>query len=149
MKTKITVSLLFISLLFSSCASLYDHFTLTETVATKAQVEGLLNNANTPYTDNIAAVNALKEQMQKMWIYEKTKQKNLVTQKMWELMAKDGSTINSFLDTWKNQGTMSAPFIEEFRPQIANLFDLMIDYESKKSKQAENALLQIINTVNN
>ena len=149
MKTKITALLLFVSLIFSSCVSLYDHFTLTETVATKVQVESLLNSATTPYSDNTAAVNALKTQMQKMLVYEQTKDKNVVTTKMWELMTREGSTINSFLTTWESQGTMSAPFIEEFRPQITEMFDLMIDFESKKDKQAENALLQIIASVTN
>ena len=149
MKAKITAICLFVSITFGSCVSLYDHFTLTETVATKVQMENLLDNATTPYTDNLAAINALKTQMQKMLVYERTKDKNVVTTKMWELMTGENSTINSFLETWESQGTMSAPFVEEFRPQITEMFDLMIDFESKKDKQAENALLQIIASVAN
>ena len=149
MKAKITAICLFVSITFGSCVSLYDHFTLTETVATKVQMENLLDNATTPYSDNLAAINALKTQMQKMLVYERTKDKNVVTTKMWELMTGENSTINSFLETWESQGTMSAPFVEEFRPQITEMFDLMIDFESKKDKQAENALLQIIASVPN
>ena len=149
MKTRITALLLFVSIVLSSCVSLYDHFTLTETVATKVQAESLLNNATTPYSDNLPAINALKAQMQKMLVYEQTKDKNVVTKKMWELMTREGSTINSFLSTWESQGTMSQPFIDEFKPQITEMFDLMIDFESKKDKQAENALLQLIGNVTN
>lgn len=149
MKTKITAILLFVSLVFSSCMSLYDHFTLTETVATKVQVESLLDNANTPYADNLAAVNALKVQMQKMLVYEQSKDKNVINRKMWEFMTREGSSVNSFLSTWESQGTMSPVFIDEFKPQITEMFDLMIDYESKKDKQAENALLQLLATVTN
>ncbi|MEL6811903.1 MAG: hypothetical protein AAFP76_11255 [Bacteroidota bacterium] len=149
MKTKFNLLLLSLSLLCFSCASYYDHYTLTETVATKVMVESLFDKATTPYSENIESITELQQQLQKMLIYEKTKERNVIMQKMWGLLNSETSALQSFFTTWEAQGTMSSEFIEEFTPEISKQFDLMVDYESKKDKQAESALLQIINTVIN
>ncbi len=149
MKTKITALLLFVSVVFSACVSTFDQFTFDETKATKVQMESLMNKATTPYSDNLSDINALKTQMQNMLTYERNKQNNTINRKMWELITREGSTINDFFKTWESQGTMSQPFIDEFKPQINEIFDLMIDYESKKDKQAENALRQILSAATN
>ncbi|MEM7382293.1 MAG: hypothetical protein AAF361_14000, partial [Bacteroidota bacterium] len=145
LKYSILISLTSIFVL--SCASIYDHYTFTETLSTKVQAERLILNATEPFSDHRNEVDALKNQMQKMMLYEQSKDKNQITQKMWNYMNRDESVIQDFLRTWEAQGTMSEPFTQEFAPQIKKAFDLMVDYESKKTKASENAILSFINNL--
>ncbi|HPF10753.1 MAG TPA: hypothetical protein PKW08_08100 [Flavobacteriaceae bacterium] len=149
MKTTLKTYALLLSLLLASCASYYDHYTLSETVFTKVMVESLINKATSPYADHEAAVNDLQLQLQKMLLYEKTKKKNLIMQQMWALLNSENSSLQGFLKTWKDQGTLSPVFIEEFSPETLKLFDLMIDFESQKDEKSESALKQILNGVFN
>ncbi|NAS13080.1 hypothetical protein [Poritiphilus flavus] len=135
------------SIFVLSCASIYDHYTFTETLNTKVQVERLILNSKEPFADHRTEVDALKNQMQKMMLYEQSKNKNQITQKMWNYMNREDSAIQDFLRTWEAQGTMSEVFTEEFSPQITKAFDLMVDYESKKTKASENAILSFINNL--
>lgn len=75
-----------------------------------------------------------------MVAYERMKDKNQITVKMWEYLNADNSTLHKFLDTWEDQGTLGTVFTEEFGPQISKAFDLMVDYENKKDKKSENAI---------
>ncbi len=145
MKTKLKLIILFIGVFVASCATYYDHYTLTETVMTKVMVEDLLNKSTKPFSEHEQEVSNLQQQIQKMWLYEKTKDKNLIMQQMWGLLNNENSALQGFLTTWESQGIMSPVFVEEFKPEIIPLFDLMIDFESKKDKKAENALLEILN----
>ncbi len=145
MRTKIKILLVLGALFFASCATYYDHYTLTQTVEAKAMMDSLIANATNDFADHETEVNAMKEQINKMVIYETAKDKDIIMLKMWQLLASENSAVQDFFETWESQGSMSEAFIPEFKPEINNLFDLMIDYESKKDKKAENALMGILN----
>jgi len=149
MKTKLKIYLLFIGIMLSSCATLQDHYNLTETIATKVMVETLFEKATTPFSENEAGVTALKEQIRKMAAYQNVKGKDLVMQKMWNLLNSESSAMQGFFKTWESQGTMSAAFLPEFTPEITRQLDLMVNYESSKDKEAANALQTFLNTATN
>ncbi|MEM7084575.1 MAG: hypothetical protein AAF489_00240 [Bacteroidota bacterium] len=149
MKTKLKVYLLMAGLILSSCATLQDHYNLTETIATKAMVETLFENATTPYSENEAGVTNLKVQLKKMAAYQKQKGKDLVMQKMWDLLNAESSAMQGFFKTWESQGTMSPAFLGQFTPEITKQLDLMINYESSKDKEAVNAMQTFLNTATN
>mgnify|MGYP006395388257 CR=1 FL=1 len=132
----------------AGCSSYYDHYTLTETVASQAMAQNLLNHATEPYQDHRAAIDAFEQQLDKMLIYEQTKDRNQIMLQMWTLLNNPDSSVQQFIKTWEDQGSMSPVFVEEYRPQVLQLFQLMIDYENKKDRQSENALLQLLQTVN-
>lgn len=138
--------LLGIALLSSSCATLYDHYTFTETVETKVQIQNLIDQSVTPYAENKLQINTFQNQLQKMLIYERAKGKNEITLKMWEFINNSNSSINKFLALWEEQNTLSPAFIEEFRAPITRIFDLMVAYENNKDKPTENVLLQVLQT---
>lgn len=148
MKTKLKMYALFASLIFASCADIYDHYTFTKTLETQVMVENLFKRSTTQqYSDNLASINELQLQLQTMLEYEKTKKDNLIMQKMWELHNSEGSALQGFFKQWKAQGTMSEVFIQEFTPEVSRMFDLMVDYENSKSKQSENILNQALNAI--
>ena len=145
--TKLVAILLFhVAVLSTSCATVYDHYTFTETVETKVQAQNLIELAATPYADNKTQVVNFQNQLQKMLVYERAKSKNEVTLKMWEFINAPNSAINKFLSLWKEKETLSPTFIEEFQAPIARIFDLMVAYENKKDQPTENALLQLLQT---
>jgi len=146
MKTiKQSVIIGFIVIMLSSCSSLYDHFTYTETIKTKLDAISLIDKSDTPYDDSEVQITNLKNQMEKMVIYEKGKAKNELTQKMWQLISSDKNLMGSYLKLWEEKGSLNPAFKEEAKPQIEEAFNLMIFYEEKKDRKAQNALAEFIN----
>lgn len=132
------------ALLISSCASLYDHYTYTETIATKVQALSLIDQSNEAFTNHDAEVTALRNQLQKMLAYEEGKSKNDITVKMWRLLNNEKKLIGSYLTLWEEKGTLSTVFISEAKPQIEEAFDILIAYEEKKDRKTENAITEFI-----
>lgn len=148
MKTpKISVMIAIIALVVSSCASLYDHYTYTETIATKVQAVSLIEQSDESYALHASEVTALKNQLQKMLAYEEGKAKNDITVRMWRVLNNDEKLIKSYLSLWEEKGTLSPVFIGEAKPQIEEAFDILIAYEEKKDKKAENAITDFIDTL--
>lgn len=148
MKTLKNIYIAFMAVTLVSCTSLYDHFTYTETIKTKLDALSLIDKSDTAYSDSEVQITELKNQMEKMVIYEKGKNKNQLTTKMWELISSDKHLMGSYLKLWKEKGSLNTAFKEEAKPQIEEAFNLMIFYEEKKDKQSTNALKQFINQFN-
>lgn len=135
-------------LLLGSCSTaFYDHYSYTETLETKVKANSLIRQSVNPYSENIEQVENFKGQLEKMISYEKVKGKNEITVRMWEFVNNDKNSIHKFLKLWEEQGTLSPAFTEEFRISINQVFDKMLDYETKKDTQSENALNTLINSL--
>lgn len=149
MKTlKTTFLAIMVSVTVWSCAtSLYDHFTFTETIETKTEALSLIDKSDTPYSDSEVQITDLKNQMAKMVAYEKAKDKNELTRKMWELISSDEHLMGSYLKLWEEKESLNPAFKEEAKIQIEKAFDLMILYEQKKDKTSKNALNDFLNNV--
>ena len=133
-------------LLLTGCASsLYDHFTFTETLETKVQAEALVQNASQPIAEFRPQIDQLQQQIDKMVLYETAKSKNPITLQMWKLLDKEDSALQQFLLLWEKQETLSPAFTKEYSLQLKTIFQLMIDYETKKDKSTEGALLKLLN----
>lgn len=146
-KRKISVIIGIMALVMSSCASLYDHYTYTETIATKVQAISLMDQSDEAYSLHKKEVTALENQLQKMLTYEEGKAKNDITVRMWRVMNTDKKLIRSYLALWKEKGTLNIAFINEAKPQIEEAFDILIDYEEKKDKKAAAAITDFIDTL--
>lgn len=136
-----------LAIIMASCVSLYDHYTYTETIETKLQALSVMDLSDEPYSEHEIEVMALKNQIEKMLTYEKAKSKNAITIKMWEVLHNDKNLIGSYLKLWKQKGTMNPVFIDEAKPQIAEAFDILIQFEEKKDKKSENILANFINNL--
>ena len=147
LKKKIPVSssiLIGLLVFITSCASIYDHYTFTQTIETKLQSTSLVDLSTQPYEEYLVEIESLKNQIDKMVIYEKAKKKNEITLQMWQYLDRPESSIHQFLDLWKEKNTLSPDFSVEFNKNINEMFDLLIDYETKKDQTSENAILQLI-----
>ena len=148
MKTRKTSLILgVVALTLSSCASLYDHYTYTETIATKIQTVSLVEQSNESYSLHASEVTALKNQLQKMLAYEEGKAKNDITVRMWRVLNNDEKLIKSYLSLWEEKGTLPPVFIGEAKPQIEEAFDILIAYEEKKDKKTEATIIDFIDTI--
>lgn len=136
-----------VALVMSSCASLYDHYTYTETIATKVQTLSLMEQSDEAYTTHKTAVIALQNQLQKMLMYEEGKAKNDITAQMWKVLNNEEKLIGSYLSLWEEKGTLSRIFINEATPQIEEAFDILIAYEEKKDKKTEATVTSFINSL--
>lgn len=135
-------------LVFGSCSTaFYDHYTYTETLETKVKANSLIRQSVNPYGENVEQVENFKGQLEKMLIYEKAKSKNEISIKMWQYVNDEKNSLHKFLNLWKEQGTLSPAFTKEFEVGINAIFDKMLDYETEKDAQSENALLNLINTI--
>lgn len=143
-KLKKTIVLLITVLSISSCASLYDHFTYTETIETKLSTLSLMKKSDSPFEDNQNEVADLKTQLEKMEIYEKGKKRNEISGKMWELLGSNEHLVGSYLKLWEEKGSLNPSFAEEAIPQIEEAYDLMLLFETKKDKKSQNALTEFI-----
>ena len=124
-----------LAIIMASCVSLYDHYTYTETIETKLQALSVMDLSDEPYSEHETEVMALKNQIEKMLTYEKAKSKNAITIKMWEVLHNDKNLIGSYIKLWKQKGTMNPVFIDEAKPQIAEAFDILIQFEEKKDRR--------------
>ncbi|WP_299674367.1 hypothetical protein [uncultured Dokdonia sp.] len=147
MRVKMSLLIGVVALMLSSCASLYDHYTYTETIATKIQTLSLIDHSDEAYTLHRTEIIALQNQLQKMLAYEEGKAKNDITIRMWRLLNNDEKLIKSYLALWEEKGTLSPVFIGEAKPQIEEAFDILIAYEEKKDKEAAATMTDFINTL--
>lgn len=137
----------FTALTLLSCASLYDHFTYTETIETKLSTLSLMKKSDSPFADNQNEIEDLKNQLEKMEIYEKGKKRNEITGKMWELIGSDQHLVGSYLKLWEEKGSLNPALAEEAIPQIEEAYDLMLNFETKKDKQSKNVLTEFIDNL--
>ncbi|WP_372756895.1 hypothetical protein [Mariniflexile sp.] len=148
MKTlKRSVILCFVAIMLSSCMSLYDHYTYTNTIEAKVEALSLMDNSHEEYALYKLKADDLRNKMQSMVLYEKGKAKNEITVKMWEVMGNENKLMGSYLKLWENKGTLNPAFIEEAKPQIEEAFNILIQFEEKKDKKSENVLATFINNL--
>ena len=136
--------IIFFTILSSCATSLYDHYTFTETITAKTEAESLIRQSVNSYQNYIPQIEAFKARVQKMSIYEREKDKNEITQKMWDYLNSEKSSLSKFLVLWEEKDSLNPAFTEEFSKQISSAFDLMIEYESKKSPESQSALQQLL-----
>lgn len=131
----------------TSTSSLYDHYTYTETIEIKLQTLSLMDKSDTAFSTHENEVIALKNDLEKMLIYETGKGKNEITQKMWEVLNNDNKLVLSYLTLWEQKGSLNTAFIEEAKPQIEEAFNILIQYEEKKDTNSESAVTNFISNL--
>lgn len=130
-----------------SVSSLYDHYTYTETIEIKLQTLSLMDKSDDAFSSHENEVIDLKNQLEKMFTYERGKNQNLITTKMWEVLNNDNKLVKSYLALWEQKGTLNSAFIEEAKPQIEKAFNILIQYEEKKDTTSENAVTSFISNL--
>lgn len=130
-----------------NCAPLYDHYTFTQTEETKEGTLRLVEKGTTPFNEHTEAVAALKTRLETMVAYEKTKKRNEITVRMWQLLSGDEQLVGSYLKLWEQKGTLNEAFTEAAGMEMEEAFNLMLAYEKEKDKESKNALTEFIGKI--
>lgn len=145
MKTlRISIVIGFMSILITSCSSLYDPITYAETIYVKNLTTSLMDKSNESFNSHTVEVSQLEAKLADRLKYEEAKKKNEVTTKMWKLLNNENKLIRSYLKLWKEKDSVSSFFISEAKPQVEEAFNLLIDYEKRKDKTGSQPLLDFI-----
>lgn len=150
LKLKYFAFLILFSLIFSSCSltrtALFDQYSYEKTIEVKVATNRLINKAVTPYVVHKEEVENLFLDIEKLIEYEKNKPNNDITFAMWKMLTdREKNLLAGFFKRWEVKGIVSKSFLEEFKKQILEAFDLLIQYEVKKDKESKEALLDLIN----
>lgn len=135
------IIILFMTLLFSSCAasiSSYDQQAYLQTTSIKVDALNLMDSAKYEYSNHIQAVQKLQTDLQKVYEYEKNRPKNEITIQLWnKLLDKNGHLLGGFIERWKSGTKMSETFILNCKDQVGEAFDIISGLESQKIKKTD------------
>ncbi len=149
LRRKTSIGLLALSFLLMSCnaikTAVFDQHSYQQAISLKVESTSLLNKATEPFSDHAQEVADLLVEVEKMKEYEKNKENNNFTYKMWEILGdEDKNLLAGLLKRWKDQGQLSSVFVQQASPQVQEAFDLLIKYESKKDKEGEQGILNFL-----
>jgi hypothetical protein len=103
--------------------------------STKAEALALMDKATEPAESHAAAIQALQLNLDKGYEYARGRPKNDESTRQWDILRDpEKNSIGGFLARWKARKQLSAVFIKEAKPVIADGFDQVIDLESGKRK---------------
>ncbi len=144
-----TLVLVSVLALFTSCnaikTAIFDQYSYQQAISLKIESNELLENATQPFANHEEDASELLKEVAKMVEYEKNKENNNITYRMWELMGdEDKNLLAGLINRWETQGQLSEVFVQQATPQVQEAFDLIIKYESKKDKESKSSLLDFL-----
>lgn len=129
----------------STRTAVFDQYSYQKTTELKVETSKLMDKATTPYSKNLAEVEALFLNIEKLAEYEKNKPDNQITFAMWTILTdQEKNLLGGFFKRWKEKETLTQTFLEESKKQVLEAMDLLIQYEIKKDKQSKDSLLDLI-----
>lgn len=129
----------------STRTAVFDQYSYQRTTELKVETSKLMDKATTPYSKNLAEVEALFLNIEKLAEYEKNKPDNQITFAMWKILTdQEKNLLGGFFKRWKEKETLTPVFLEESKKQVLEALDLLIQYEIKKDKQSKGSLLDLI-----
>ena len=117
--------------LFASCAT-YDTYSYDQTVKLKNETIQLMEAGNESYSLHSNNVDGLRAKIDSLYNYEKSRNNNLVSVKMWEILKKDNGLVFGFFQRWKASNSLNQFFIREAVKQTSISFDEIIQTEENK-----------------
>jgi hypothetical protein len=147
---KIKLVALLLCVMLTSCnaikTAVYDQYSYQQTTSIKVDASRLIDKSTDQYSKNVADVQKLLLDMDKMMEYEKNKPNNEITFAMWQVLTnKEKNSVAGFFKRWEEKGSFSPIFLEESKKQLMEGFDLLIQYEVRKDQQSKDNLLNLIN----
>ena len=130
---KTGLSALAVCLLLWGCQTLtatFDQTALDLATALKADAIALTSEATEPYASHETDVATLNNQVDQAYEYAKSRPKNDLTVKQYELLRDpDKNLLGGFLKRWQTEGQLSEAFVTEATNLIAEACDKIIGLE--------------------
>lgn len=131
----VTYLLACLLLLQSACITTapYDQYVYKESTSLKVDALKLMDKAEKTYTSQQKEINALTDQLDKLYEYELHRKKNELRIRMWNLLKDpEKNLLGGFLSRWKKEDQLNAAFIGEAKLIVGKAFDQLAELESGK-----------------
>jgi len=131
---------LFVCAALPACSLIAHYDQVAYEHATNAKVDtlALMDKATGSYSDHQKEVEALVNELDKAYEYDRGRQLNRITIAQWDILRDPNrNLVGGFLKMWKAKGTLSPVFVAEKKKQIADAFDQIIQLESGKMRGAK------------
>lgn len=106
--------------------------------ATDLKVESLalVDKSTEPYSDHVQDVQSLMIKIDQAYEFAKGLPKNGITTKQWEIIIDPNrNMLGGFIKKWEADGELREVFVKEFKTQVSQGFDQLIELESAKIKE--------------
>ena len=124
-------------MLAASCATIskFDQYSYAQATSLKVDALNVMSTASDSFSVHQPEVTQLRTTLSKIYEYEKSKPKNVVTTKMWSvLIDSTGNSLGGFLARWQREAKLDTAFISESKQLIGDSFDQISGLESGKLK---------------
>ncbi len=128
--------LMFVSIL-SGCAAIskFDQYAYAQATSLKVDALHLMNAATEPYDVHKAEIGNVQTALDKIYEYERSRPKNVVSEKMWTVLKdSSGHLFGGFIKRWQAEGRLDAVFVKEAQSLVGEAFDQIAQLESGKIK---------------
>lgn len=128
------------SIMFFGCSTIsqYSQYAYMQSVNLKVDSMNVMKEASENYGIHEGEIKELMTRVDKSFEYERGRQKNEITVKMWTKMKDpDKDLLGGFFRLWKQKDKLNQAFIEEKTKQVEKAFDEIIGLESGKIKKSE------------
>jgi hypothetical protein len=121
----------------SACALVAPYDRVAYEHATNAKVDtiALMNKATSDYQGHEKEVEALINQLDKAYEYDRGRQLNQITVAQWDVLRDPNrNLVGGFLKLWKEKGKFGVAFVAEKKKQVGDAFDQIIQLENGKRR---------------
>ena len=94
-----------------------------------------MSKATSDYQAHEKEVEALSNQLDKAYEYDRGRQSNQITVTQWDILRDPNrNLVGGFFKLWKEKGKFGAAFLAEKKKQVGDAFDQIIQLESGKRR---------------
>ncbi|MFT3704312.1 MAG: hypothetical protein QM802_18230 [Agriterribacter sp.] len=127
-------------LLLAGCSTIakFDQYAYSQTTSLKVDVLNVMGHATDSFAVHANEVVNVQTEMNKMYEYEKNRPKNIISEKMWQVLNDStGHLFGGFVARWKKEGKLDDTFVKESQNVIGASFDQISQLESGKIKSQQ------------
>lgn len=122
----------------AGCAPLIGPYSPTayqNATSLKATTLALMDKAKEPYAAHQKDIDSLLVEVDKAYEFVNGIPSNSISAKQWYILKKpDGDLLGKFVLRWKERGTLSQTYIDEFKGPVADAFNEIICLEANKKE---------------
>ena len=113
----------------------YDQVAYEHATNAKVDTLALMDKATQSYSEHQKEVEALVNELDKAYEYDRGRQLNKITVAQWDILRDPNrNLVGGFLKMWMAKGMLGAVFVAEKKRQIGDAFDQIIQLESGKTR---------------
>lgn len=118
---------------FVSCGTTFDPIVYQKTLDAKEKTINLMERSVVDnYDTHEQSIDSLKVEIDSIYNYEKSRPKNDITIKMWDVVKKKDGVVFWYFDYWKKKKKIKESYFKEYKMQVRKAFDDILEQEQGK-----------------